>query len=112
MAEHTPGPWEVDDCGNICGQGAALAQVFGAEDFPCIPEEDYDDVNLECAANARLIAAAPDLLAACQSWVSYFDQLQRLCEPGDPLNVARQQFHGERVNRTRAAIAKAAGKEV
>jgi hypothetical protein len=44
------------------GNGAAvLGQVYGAEDYPC-NEEDIDD---ECAANARLIAAAPDLLGRC-----------------------------------------------
>lgn len=69
---HTPGPWEVDDCGNICGGGAALAAVYGAEDFPCLPEEDYDAVNVECAANARLMAAAPDLLAACEKALEFW----------------------------------------
>ena len=70
-AKYTPGPWDVDDCGNICGSGAALANVFGAEDYPCLPEEDYDAVNVECAANARLMAAAPELLAALKDaeWI-------------------------------------------
>jgi hypothetical protein len=64
-AKYTPGPWVVDDTGAIIGEGMALASVHGAEDFPCLPEEDYDECNVQCAANARLMAAAPDLLAAC-----------------------------------------------
>lgn len=55
---HTPGPWEVASAFigplHIRNQdGATLAHV-GHEDFDT------------CAANARLIAAAPDLLAALQ----------------------------------------------
>src|SRR4051794_16928910 len=37
--------------------------------------------------------AAPDLLAACKSWVAYFDRLCRDDEPGDPLAAARNHFH-------------------
>jgi len=34
---------------------------------------DLDDALTECTANARLIAAAPDLLAACIEALSLFD---------------------------------------
>lgn len=57
MSAHTPGPWEV--CSTYVrtrfdineGGGACIAQI--------------DTITAEHAANARLIAAAPDLLSAC-----------------------------------------------
>ena len=50
---HTPGPWQIK-CGAIVGKSGV--NVAGASIAP-----PYD----EFAANARLIAAAPDLLAVC-----------------------------------------------
>ena len=64
---HTPGPWayDADSCevfgtteGRSCGW---VAKVVGGDSNDCrLP---YD----ERVANARLIAAAPDLLAACKA---------------------------------------------
>jgi hypothetical protein len=66
MSAHTPGPWEVGSEGNgkpgyvYCNNslGSAVAIVFGKPLRLTVfsPEEEE--------ANARLIAAAPDLLAA------------------------------------------------
>jgi hypothetical protein len=115
QVKHTPGPWEVDDCGNVCGEGAALATVFGAEDFPCLPEEDYDAVNVECAANARLMAAAPELLAALRARVVADEHFRNCHQCGADLsgNVwfcgERAKLSGEACRLTVAAIAKAEG---
>ena len=70
--KHTPGPWVVvtDD---------TAAQVKG---FPCIHSDNYIVVGVEGMygdietdyANARLIAAAPDLLEALEMalvWLDY-----------------------------------------
>lgn len=60
--KHTPGPWQVDvyvvTGATFVEQvgGPSLAHVLGKPG----PLEPY------IAANARLIAAAPDLLAACK----------------------------------------------
>jgi hypothetical protein len=74
-AEHTPGPWVVyDDSNNgktnrieIAALGKTVARIYHS-----VPEEDLP--------NARLIAAAPDLLEAAklalqsaESWIH--DQL-------------------------------------
>lgn len=60
MSKHTPGPWEVseDDPCEVQREGtvAFVAMVLPA------PELGWD-MNEEREANARLIAAAPDLLA-------------------------------------------------
>jgi hypothetical protein len=60
-SDHTPGPWEYESqdphaLGKITSDdGTLVAEVHG----------DWDDDH-STEANARLIAAAPDLLAACK----------------------------------------------
>lgn len=62
MSGHTPGPWSTDeaehDCPNqsirIRGGGRTIAEVW-------IDDAPVEDYNREQRANARLIAAAPDL---------------------------------------------------
>lgn len=71
MTKHTAGPWKVDGGELIAadpddGGAWVIGQVYGADDYPC-PEADIDE---ECKANARLIAAAPDLLAALRALVA------------------------------------------
>ena len=67
--QHTPGPWEVK-------KGAAMLNsvctVYGTEDGwvdIAAPIPMADDYRAESSANARLIAAAPDLLEALKSAV-------------------------------------------
>jgi hypothetical protein len=58
---HTPGPWRVTarDCGD---------NIFGGKDGSLRIANTYGTTELsEGAANARLIAAAPELLAACEA---------------------------------------------
>lgn len=83
---HTPGPWfsvSTHDRPNIMTDGGFLiAETRG----------------INCEANARLIAAAPDLLAALEE-IEYLDQpLVR----GQPRRVTICEI-------ARAAIAKATG---
>ena len=54
-AKHTPGPWQAADDGIIESDCGTVATVHG--------HENPDD---ETRPNAALIAAAPDLLAACE----------------------------------------------
>lgn len=65
--KHTPGPWVRADYDPylIEREGAPICVVHDASDFPCWdgPEDVLED---ECEANARLVAAAPDLLALCK----------------------------------------------
>jgi len=73
FAQHTPGPWKAD--GDLDGvrQDYRENRCIVTEDF------DYDDRTgsiigvlrghgPELRANARLIAAAPELLAAAKAW--------------------------------------------
>jgi len=96
MSKHTPGPWEVDlETGEINGGCAVLGAVYGGDDFPCSEE----DMSEECKANARLIAAAPDLLKACKGVLIGLKAYETL---------GRKNIH---LDALRAAIAKAEGEQ-
>lgn len=88
---HTHGPWEAvsDNIGNVTVYGL----TSGANIDVCAMGGNTND-----GANARLIAAAPDLLAALQTMCNEFADL-----PG--------MVHDERaaVETARRAIAKATG---
>src|SRR5690606_23383477 len=99
MGTHTPGPWELGEDGVWLGSvysedGLRIALVYGEWDI------DEPRPREEGEANARLIAATPDLLAALQSFVAAVE------DDGEPMPGAR--WHAECVA-ARAAIAKAAG---
>lgn len=62
---HTAGPWTIEAGYILASDGTDIADVKGGDGFQFIDDDD----NAECLANARLIAAAPDLLAALEAWV-------------------------------------------
>lgn len=55
MSAHTPGPWEVS-CGSVYGANDIRIALMDREELCTLPAERD--------ANARLIAAAPRMLAA------------------------------------------------
>jgi len=82
---YTPGPWEFDGVcvvssalkgrkpfvtveGEPCSHEAGLIALV----YSCAPEGDYESGRHD--ANARLIAAAPDLLAACKLALNAFER--------------------------------------
>ena len=86
--QHTPGPWYID-CQNESAAIGYRAIVDGDGYTVCSPSPMGQ-------ANARLIAAAPDLLAAL-----------RLCERALEERDAEAEEHAAKA--ARAAIAKATG---
>mgnify|MGYP001569738997 CR=1 FL=1 len=107
--EHTPGPWRMENNGKPCAMSGAQDCYrvltdkvrFVAE----VPVQDWPDTETmncqsygysyaEAEANAHLIAAAPDLLAACEAIT----------------HLATGRNVSEVVTKARAAIAKATGK--
>jgi hypothetical protein len=92
-AKHTPGPWLYQPCA-------------GQHDFAVYQEENGDCVALVRKydeANARLMAAAPDLLAACRDALRYLNNPEEF--DGDLTEIA---FATDLEN----AIRKATGGEV
>ena len=60
MTSHTPGPWHTNG-----GQIKTEANVYDGGIIATVGIVNHQDAT--DIANARLIAAAPDLLAACQA---------------------------------------------
>lgn len=68
--KHTPGPWRT-----LANAYIGQWQVLSSESKICTVSKktldrslmaEYPDLDKEASANARLIAAAPELLAACE----------------------------------------------
>jgi len=110
MSKHTPGPWENSD------------ESEGGEDWyreylqigPARIDIGRGPADPEDRANARLIAAAPELLEALKWFVSN-DDTNEGDEPmpkygGQSWNEINA-FWIDGLNRARAAIAKAEGEE-
>lgn len=101
LAKHTPGPWPFQGVVNV-----AYANYY-AIDFP-----DGSGFLVNCQigeANARLIAAAPDLLAELEVREGDLVMLKRAIEEGDPKAELLVRV-SDMLRETRAAIAKAEGR--
>ena len=91
-AKHTPGPWLADG-----------ASVYEERDDFSVICNFWSSSLPEWEANARLIAAAPDLLEALEQLVIEYDDVELADAEPSSLTAA--------FNAARAAIAKAKGKE-
>ncbi len=101
--KHTPGPWEVVDIGGVAigvgiDEGGNCFRMIGNTLTKNDPRE-IDEIN----ANARLISAAPDLLAACE------EMLRTLTAPSRELcDITRKEL-GPWLTMLRTAISIAKG---
>ena len=102
QTQHTPGPWNVGDDSPNEYEGPTVENIDTV--IAVIPIDDINDSSPEERANARLIAAAPDLLAA-------LEQLKALAEEGvihrNETGKPQWSLTDEIKNITRAAITKA-----
>lgn len=98
--QHTPGPWKVSQSASLSagrpvktrdGQAVALCPAAGLG----LP---FDQACDQADANARLIAAAPDLLEACKRAL-------------DIINKETCGFYGDDRKIIESAIAKATGED-
>lgn len=102
QAKHTPGPWADGGWDNFDPDELAPVRVIQAPTrtilafvFTEASTWDEADADAECVANARLIAAAPELLEALKAYVA---------------NDANQQLDDDEMYANAvAAIAKATG---
>lgn len=99
MSVHTPGPWVVwenpSGGAEVEAAGVSIADVKSRGGVPHPTQE-------HCLANARLIAAAPDMLEALNAL--FGAELERC------MSLDGKPDQTEAVARARAAIAKAEGK--
>lgn len=90
MSKHTPGPWTAYKRPEPVG--FAEWEIYYGTDTECVAEVVHEE------ANARLIAAAPELLEALQAVIR--NDAENRDEFGLSVNVCKQAI---------AAIAKATG---
>lgn len=117
MSAHTPGPWEV-----VVEARPHSEPIYyvTAADPEASPGAGYLEVPFHVGlaggnsrtrasgrdeANARLIAAAPDLLAVVQDCLESEERRRRDLRDGSPAS----SYSDARLTRLRAAIAKARG---
>lgn len=99
-SKHTDGPWTLDTVvtsSGVCHKIGPFPWKAGKENHACI-YVDYPGtgpIEAELLANARLIAAAPELLAALQT-------LERAIANNEPFSRAEH-------DQAKSAIAKATG---
>ena len=95
MSKHTPGPWTPHPRFSDGAEVRSIAQVAWCGAAAAYGESGNQTIDAaEACANARLIAAAPDLLDACV----------RLLDA-----VARGDHKAKAIDAARAAVAKATG---
>ena len=109
MSKHTPGPWAMPDSGK--GRISKVGANGGWDGLIATADcGDYARSKSEGLANARLIAAAPDLLEALESaWLWMENQADGQSKGGHAtfdLMMLREQR-----DLARAAIAKATGEQ-
>lgn len=111
-AKHTPGPWRViiDDDGNPL---SGRPSVCASDELDCMivhwdgfVQQYWRSArgDKEIHANARLIAAAPDMLAALERLEYWFDTDAEILDAMTPAVLADHTYQH---NMIRAAIAKA-----
>ena len=126
-AKHTPGPWALDfgpDVDLVINHVGISAEKHGL--LAQVVWKMYDDERSDtCEANARLIAASPDLLELLEQAVSIMKNCEvssGICMCGDSMDGHQGQFESGHVpvdsgeyykdcflQKASAAIAKATG---
>ena len=97
---HTSGPWEAvhDGTGIRCSDGRDIARIYMPPGMT--PEEHV--------ANSRLVASAPELLAACKALLAFHEQCFTTGFPlecrGNPIDHA---LLNKAAHHAKAAVAKA-----
>lgn len=116
MGNHTPGPWTVDEslCLGAINNGKrhiAMANLYNS------PDENFRVDREQQLANAQLIAAAPDLLAALKAILPMAENgaakpgHEGFCGPEQSCDCECMYaaYDSERLYNARAAIRKAEG---
>jgi hypothetical protein len=113
MSKHTPGPWKVIQAGDPFNVPRIIAERGGVAVVCVNRYMGEKGPSAEESANARLIAAAPDLLAALK--IAYFELNAIHARDGVPYTSdgwksgVDQAYFSSVVEQARAAIAKAEG---
>lgn len=113
MSAHTPGPWSLRKAWSEDEFELDVFPINQKCEYPFIPGSiaRVDDSRDEAEANARLIAAAPDLLAALKGFLTAEMRWETAVQTSDQSDIRDATdclFDAKEV--MRAAIAKAEGR--
>ena len=104
MSEHTAGPWKIDKAARaLRNAGTVEINAHDWDALAVVYVRTVCEPSSEGEANARLIAAAPDLLESLQNIAEYWNQDQNEAAMADAC------WHA--IHTARAAIAKATGEQ-
>jgi hypothetical protein len=107
-AAHTPGPWLVEQWRN--NQDDITGWRVTDSKGETLPESEYSGDSEEAQANARLIAAAPDLLHDLREAASILRKYEALHRAkGTDESTAKAEVNAALAVRFEATIAKATG---
>lgn len=107
MTKHTPGPWTVEEYGDADSPSLVIHKDGVTRVcFLATPGSHGDQAKIE--ADAHLIAAAPDMLAALRAASGYLLNAKIDLETGAPKRTALGTIDGG-IKVVAAAIAKATG---
>lgn len=104
-AQYTPGPWNIEGEAKYDDTGHYIGGLSIAGDNNNIAIITPWQAPLEAQENARLIAAAPEMLVALQ------EVLNSLTYAADALRVPPDSQFTYTIHQVRAAITKATGEE-
>ena len=111
-SQHTPGPWftDSDGDGKPFGIFTSTHDADGPDDDMCEVYGGNDDDDTTREANARLVASAPDLLAACEADAHWIENLLCDINAGRPLRAhSISEGITSRLASLRSALTKAKG---
>lgn len=116
MSGHTPGPWEVGE--TISGRIKVFAPAKGEGDdwsrgWVAAPASQQGRAAM--VANARLIAAAPELLAGLKDVFALMQEgflVRDISKDGDPLWALNSLRFVTRLKEAADAVAKATGEKL
>lgn len=111
MSAHTPGPWFVGfDRTNIVGVDVRF-DINSQDRFSIAGGQSQEHIDgileAECRANGRLIASAPDLLAALEEALEFIEDQEDVVDGNDGQPQPNRAMSLATV--LRAALAKATG---
>lgn len=99
QSNHSPAPWTFAEEGTAQhGQSTYIIRCADGHEIAFTQHPDFDGLPDKAEANARLIAAAPELLEALNYWISFIDGQEGKSDESDIM-----------VDKARAAIKKARG---
>ncbi|WP_372483800.1 hypothetical protein AB9H29_12180 [Stenotrophomonas sepilia] len=114
MSKHTPGPWEVAHGGHGSPHGFVIDEYYVlnrtvADDVAIAADIVDPATQMPSEANARLIAAAPELLEALVNMVKWHGKREWPTSDFKVENLLPSDHQNEEVRLAMQAIAKATG---